>query len=216
MARMSPVARLAWSALILAASSACRPAPSREEALAAMRRARPALDSGTVVARVWRDGPPWFSCAEVLAKLRSSADSAAVRDQVGNWHPLVKQSWLILRDTAAGTVTEPGWCEAKLAGGAASAAHWAPFAGDPFPTGEARRGWTVPVGRPKLTIAGPAHATGRDSARAEFLVSIVPNEDGRALEADRDTTRFTAALVKRDGGWQVTQVEGPATPPVPD
>ena len=62
------------------ALTACNPAPSRSEALEALRAAAPGIDTTTVFARVWQDGPPWFSCAEVLAKFTSRIDSAVVRD----------------------------------------------------------------------------------------------------------------------------------------
>ena len=89
------------------AVTACNPAPSRSEALEALRAAAPGIDTTTVFDRVWQDGPPWFSCAEVIAKFASPVDSAAVRDQVGNWRPLVLAGWLVLRDTASGVVSDP-------------------------------------------------------------------------------------------------------------
>jgi hypothetical protein len=134
---MPSSAGLAWSAaLALASFVACKPAPSREQALAAMRRANPRLDSGLVSVRVWKDGPPWFSCNEVIAKLGSPVDAAVVRDQMAKWKPLVRASWLVLRDTSAGEVVEPGWCEAHLsAAGLSSAREWQPIVGDRFATG---------------------------------------------------------------------------------
>ena len=53
----------------------------------------PGSDTATVFERVWRDGPPWFSCVEVIAKFTTPLDSAVVRDQVGNWKPLVLAGW---------------------------------------------------------------------------------------------------------------------------
>src|SRR5436305_1171019 len=56
--------------------SACSRGPSANEAMAAFRAAKPGVDSAPVHVRIWADGPPWFSCAEVTAKLRSRSDSA--------------------------------------------------------------------------------------------------------------------------------------------
>ena len=100
--------------ILLLTLASCRRAPNRAEAVRALRAARPGLDSATVTVRVWTDGPPWFSCAEVITKLRSDKDRAVVRDAVGHWRSLVLAHWVTLRDTAAGPVVEPGWCVATL------------------------------------------------------------------------------------------------------
>src|SRR4051794_1025477 len=100
--------------LIGVLTAGCGQSPSRDEALAAFHAAEPGVDSGAAMVRVWSDGPPWFSCAEVIAKLKSTSDHAVVRDQVGRWRQLVMSDWLTLHDTSAGAVVEPGWCTATL------------------------------------------------------------------------------------------------------
>jgi hypothetical protein len=185
-------------------TTACNPAPSRSEALAALRTAAPAIDTTTVFARVWQDGPPWFSCAEVIAKFTSAVDSAAVRDQVGNWKPLVLTGWLVLRDTAKGVVSDPGWCTGKLSDPASRAAGgWIPIVADTFPTRALRRGWRVPVGVRRLAVTAPPKAAGTDSATVEYVATIAPNANGVAVGADRDTTYAVAVLRKHDGQWRV-------------
>jgi hypothetical protein len=184
--------------------SACNPAPSRAEALEALKAASPGSDTATLFVRVWRDGPPWFSCAEVIAKFTSSVDSASVRDQVGNWKPLVLAGWLVLRDTASGVVSDPGWCVGKLADSTARrAGGWIPILGDSFPTHRLRRGWRVPVGTRRLEIVGAPKASHRDSATAEYVVTVAANANGAAVGADRDSTFAEARLVRRDGQWRV-------------
>lgn len=187
-----------------AALLACNSAPSRSEALRALRSAAPALDSAPVNVRVWQDGPAWFSCAEVLAKLASPVDADAVRDEVGNWRPLVAAGWLVFRDSSYRTVADPGWCVAHLSDGAAKLAQgWIPFVGDSFPTGSARRGWTVAVGRRRLVVTASPKGTGRDLATVAYAGTVLPNANGVAMKADRDTARATAVLRRIDGTWRV-------------
>ena len=63
---------------LLLSLAACARGPSREEALRAIRAAQPALEQTDLIGRVWQDGPPWFSCADVIAKFTTAIDSAAV------------------------------------------------------------------------------------------------------------------------------------------
>ena len=198
---------------VAVALSACNPAPSRTEALDAIRAASPGSDTATVFERVWRDGPPWFSCAEVIAKFTSPVDSATVRDQVGNWKPLVLAGWLVLRDTASGVVSDPGWCVGKLSDSTARrAGGWIPILGDSLPTRSLRRGWRVPVGTRRIEVVDDPRASHRDSATAEFVVTVAPNANGVAAGADQDSTFAEARLVRHDGRWRVleTRVQ-PAT-----
>jgi hypothetical protein len=182
----------------------CNPAPSRGEALEALRAAAPGIDTTTVFERVWQDGPPWFSCAEVLAKFTSPVDSAAVRDQVGNWKPLVLAGWVVLRDTASGVVSDPGWCIGKVIDPAARlAGGWIPIVADSFPTHGMRRGWRVPVGTRHLVIASPPKATAADAATVDYVATVNPNANGVAVGADHDSTFAVAELRKRDGHWAV-------------
>jgi hypothetical protein len=201
--RKSPVPiTVLLSALALAA---CNPAPSRSEALEALRAAAPAIDTTTVFERVWQDGPPWFSCAEVIAKFTTPIDSAAVRDQVGNWKPLVLAGWLVLRDTARGVVSDPGWCTGKLADAPARlAGGWIPIVGDSFPTHALRRGWRVPVGTRRLAVTASPKLVQKDEATVDYVATIAPNGNGVAVGADRDTTFGVAELRQRDGRWSVT------------
>lgn len=193
-------------ALLLSAIAlpACRSAPSRAEALAALRAASPGIDTTTVFARVWQDGPPWFSCAEVIAKFTTPIDSAVVRDQVGNWKPLVLAGWLVVRDTASGVVSDPGWCAGKLTDPAArQAGGWIPIVGDTFPTHSLRRGWRVPVGTRRLVIAAAPRSTEADVASVDYVATVAPNANGAAVGADRDSTYAVAELRKHDGQWHV-------------
>lgn len=199
-------ARLPLLLATLLGIAACNRAPSRAEALDAIRLAKPAVDTTTVVRRVWTDGPPWFSCAEVIAKFRSRADNAFVRDQVGNWRTLLLSDWVTLRDSTAGQVVEPGWCVATLRNESARVSDgWRAVRGDSQPMGFLRRGWDVPAGRQKLDVADKPVLTGKDSATAEYLVTIVPNASGTALDAARDTTRHRALLRREEGRWRVIQ-----------
>jgi len=191
------------SALVL---TACSPAPSRSEALDALRAAAPGIDTTTAYARVWRDGPPWFSCAEVIAKFATAADSAVVRDQVGNWKPLVLAGWLVLRDTARGVVSDPGWCTGKLADEPARlAGGWIPIVGDSMPTHTLRRGWRVPVGTRHLAVVAAPRAITPDTATVEYVATIAPNANGAATGADRDSTFAIAELHRMDGRWRVVR-----------
>lgn len=193
--------------LALALLGACSRGPSRDEALAAIRAAQPGVEGATVTGRVWQDGPPWFSCAEVSAKIRSGVDSAVVRGQLGNWRDLAGAGWMTLRDTAAGAVVDPGWCALRpTAAGAPAVARWAPTPGPEFPTGQARRGWTMPVGSRAIAVDRAPERAGDDAAVAEYLVVIRPNDDGRAVGAARDTTRYLADLRRVGGRWRVTTI----------
>ena len=212
----SPTLRLALVVSAIAIT-ACKPAPSRSEALAALRAAAPGIDTTTVFARVWQDGPPWFSCAEVIAKFTTPLDSAVVRDQVGNWKPLVLAGWLVVRDTASGVVSDPGWCTGKLTDPAArQAGGWIPIVGDTFPTRALRRGWRVPVGTRRLVIGAAPRTVAPDVATVEYVATVSPNANGAAVGADRDSTYAVAELRKHDGQWRVvsTRFRTPeATPP---
>ena len=190
--------------VVCCALSGCNPAPSRTEALEALRAATPGIDTTTVFARVWQDGPPWFSCAEVLAKFTTAVDSAAVRNQVGNWRPLVLAGWLVVHDTANGVVSDPGWCAGKLIDPASrQAGGWIPIVGDTFPTRALRRGWRVPVGTRRLVIAAAPKAVASDAATVEYVATINANANGVAIGADRDSTYAIAELQKHDGRWRV-------------
>lgn len=194
--------------LVLLASTivltGCNSAPSRSEALQALREANPGLDTTTSYARVWQDGPPWFSCAEVIAKIASGADSAVVRTQVGNWRPLVLAGWLVLRDTARGVVSDPGWCAGKLSDEPARrAGGWVPIVGDSFPTGRLRRGWRIPVGKNTLVVVVSPQSTARDVAMVDYVATVAPNENGVAIGANRDSAHSVAVLQRVDGRWHV-------------
>jgi hypothetical protein len=203
---LPPATRRALAVLAVILGSGCNSAPSRPEALQALREATPELDTATAYVRVWQDGPPWFSCAEVIAKLGGPTDSTVVRDQVGNWRPLVLAGWLMLRDTSYRLVNDPGWCAAKLTSVAAQRAQgWQPVAEDSFPTGSARRGWRVPIGHRQIGVPGSPRAIGHDSATVEYVTTIATNANGTALRADRDSARGVALLRRVDGRWRVAQ-----------
>lgn len=196
--------RRAVSCLCILLLSSCARGPSRDEALAALRAMRPEVDSIPIVEMVWRDGPPWFSCSEVVAKLRSGVDSLAVRRQVGNWHDLVRAGWIVVRDTASGPVADPGWCAAQLTPvGTQQSQAWAPLAVAGFPTGGTRRGWSVPAGVRRVAVDDAPRATSDSEATVRYLEAVVPNANGRVLGSARDTARFTATIVRRDGRWVV-------------
>lgn len=196
--------RAAIFALLLAG---CHQAPSRDAALAALTRSPLSHDTATVFRRVWEDGPPWFSCAEVIAKFDGHADTAVVRDQVGNWRPLVLAGWLVLSDTSAGVVSDPGWCAARLTDLARlNARGWIPIERDTFPTGRRRRGWTIPVGHQQLSVPARPSLVGKDTASAKFVVSVAVNVNGAAMRADHDSLLREATLVKTDSGWRVIAV----------
>ena len=202
-----PVRHLPASlALVLAATilAACDRAPSRSEALEALRAASPGLDTITVFTRVWQDGPPWFSCAEVIAKFTSPQDSAVVRDAVGNWRPLVLVGWLVLRDTASGVVSDPGWCSARLTDPSARlGGGWIGIVGDTMPSRTVRRGWRVPIGTRRLTVVGSPKASQPDVATVEYVATIAANVNGVAIGAQRDSTFAVAELRRIDGRWHV-------------
>lgn len=195
--------RLAFAGLL---ACACARAPSETEARDAVRAANPSLDGAIASRHVWEDGPPWFSCAEILAKVGTSKDSVVIQGQLANWRPLVVSGWIVLRDTAQGVVSEPGWCTAKLtATGVAGATAWRPDTGPPFPTGGARRGWFTTVGQHRVRITARTPIT-RDSARVEFGVVVAPNASGAAMRADADTLRYVTTMLRRDGRWIATRI----------
>lgn len=193
--------------------TACNRAPSREDALVALRVNSPGLDTTIVHARVWQDGPPWFACSEVIAKFTSPVDASAVRDEVGNWKPLVLSGWVVLRDSSAGVVSDPGWCTAKLAGpSAAHAVAWVPIVGDSFPTGVLRRGWRVPVGTRRVAVSGSPSSLARDVAAVEYVTTLASNANGAAMGADRDTIFGIAFMRRVDGQWRVERTRLRAAP----
>ena len=160
-------------ALTILAVTACNRSPSSVEAQAILRAANPALDTTTAVRTVWADGPPWFSCAEVIAKFRAAADSAVVRTQVGNWRSLVLANWVTLRDTTAAPVAEPGWCAATLRDTTArTAGGWTPLLGDSLPSGSRRRGWAVPAGHQRLVVKDAPRDVGNDSVIVRYVLTI--------------------------------------------
>ena len=192
--------------LLAVFAQACRRTPSADDARMLLTAAEPALDTTSVVVRVWADGPPWFSCAEVIAKFRRAKDSQAVRDQVGNWRPLVMTDWLTLRDTTKGHVVEPGWCAATLRHEPARlSAGWTVVRGDSQPSGQPRRGWDVMAGRQRVVVHVRPEAVGRDSVSVDYMLAVAPNANGKALQADRDSTRHRALLVREEGEWRVRQ-----------
>lgn len=185
---------------------ACRAVPSREEALSALRASQPGIDTATVTVRVWVDGPPWFSCAEVIAKLKSEKDRAVVRDALGQWRSLVLADWVTLRDTAAGPVVEPGWCVATLRDTSARlAAGWRRVAGDSLPSGGVRRGWDVRAGMRRVGVIRAPRRVGDDSARVDYVFTVAANASGVALGANRDTIRRSALLAKENGTWRLVK-----------
>lgn len=193
-------------AVLMAAAiaTACNSAPSRSDALDALRASSPGVDTAIVLARVWQDGPPWFSCAEVIAKFTSPLDSTAVRDQVGNWKSLVVAGWLVVRDTAIGPLSDPGWCTAKLADlPARLAGGWIPIVGDSFPVLGRRRGWRVPIGTRRLGVLASSRGTDRDAATVAYVATVAANANGVAVGADRDSVFGIADLRRRDGRWHV-------------
>ena len=190
--------------------AACGRAPTSTEALTLLRTSQPALDSGAETRRVWADGPPWFSCAEVLAKVKTNVDSAVIRRPLANWRSLVLAKWVTLRDTSKAPVSDPGWCRVALHDSATRIADgWRPVRGPLLPTGDVRTGWDVPAGTRRLIVRSGAKSVGRDSASVEYFLTIAPNANGTALGADKDTTRRHALLVKADGGWRVAQIDWP-------
>lgn len=189
----------------------CRRAPSRRATLEALERSPLSHDTSTIYRRVWKDGPPWFSCAEVIAKFDGHADTAVVRDQVGNWRSLVVSGWLVLRDTSEGVVSDPGWCAAHLTdAGTNGARGWIEVERDTFPTGHRRRGWTVAVGHQQLTVAERPALVARDTAKARYVESVATNASGAAMDASRDSVHKEAFLVKSEAGWRVIRVRDAA------
>ena len=184
----------------------CSRRPNPTEALAAIRAFSTGLDTVQVEGRVWEDGPPWFSCAEVISKLNGRADTAAVRDPVGNWKFLVLSGWVVLRDSAKGILADPGWCTAKLTDmGVRRATAWSELSGPESPTGTPRRGWSMPLGQRRLAVVGKARAVGTDAAAVDYIVTIAPNVNGIATGAARDTARYVADLQRANGEWRVTR-----------
>ena len=193
--------------LTIALLSACNRAPSRAEALVVLRTKDPALDSATVIERIWADGPPWYSCKEVISKLRSGADRAVVRNQVGNWRALAHANWITLGDTEAGRVTDPGWCQATLHNEATRISQgWRSVLGDTLPTGQRRRGWDAPAGKRRLAIEGAPRPLGGDSAEVRYLLTIAPNASGLALGANGDSVHRQAMFRKVEGRWEVLRM----------
>lgn len=200
-----PFLRILLITIVLA--TACGRAPTPTEAADLLRAAEPALDSTHVIRRVWADGPPWFSCAEVLAKVRTNTDSAVIREQLTNWRSLVLAKWVVLRDTAKGPVVDPGWCRAilrdttaRLAGG------WKPVQAAPLPFGDPRLGWDVPAGKQQLVVRQGGKKIGTDSVAVDYLLTVQANANGIGLGADKDTTRHQALLVRADGEWRVVRL----------
>ena len=194
-------------------TSACWRSPSRSEALILLRAAEPALDSASVTRRVWADGPPWFSCAEVLAKVRTNTDSSVIRGQLANWRPLVLAKWVTLRDTTKGPVTDPGWCRATLKDSTVRASNgWKLVTGAALPSGDPRLGWDVPAGTRRLVVRDGARSVGKDSATVEYILAVQPNANGVGLGADQDTTRRRALLVKEGGEWRAVHLDWPGSP----
>lgn len=187
----------------------CRAAPSRQEALQAYRSFAPGVDSSAVLVRVWADGPAWYSCAEVAAKLRSLHDRANVGEPLRPWRSLVLAGVATLRDTAAAPVVEPGWCVATLRDSTARlASGWRRVSGDTLPSGGRRRGWDVLAGTRLVGIAdGPRHS-GSDSATVRYRFTTAANANGVAVGADRDSVVRVALLIKAEGLWKVVRMEG--------
>lgn len=195
-----------YVAILLILLVACNRGPSTEDALAAIRLARPRLDSARITERVWEDGPPWFSCAEVIAKFRSAKDSQVVRDQVGNWRPLVVANWISLHDTLKGPVVDPGWCVAHLGDSLTrTAGGWRRIQGPETPTGTPRRGWDVPAGRSLIVVTSEPKSAGKDSAVASYAVTVAPNANGVALASGSDSTHYRALLIKDSGTWRMAK-----------
>jgi hypothetical protein len=193
----------------------CSRGPGRDEALVALRRSNPTYETTPVYDRVWQDGPPWFSCAEILAKIDGTADREVVRDAVGNWRSLVLAGWIVLRDSTYGPVADPGWCTVKLTdAGALHATGWPQALGPEFPTGTRRRGWMAPVGVRKVEVVGAPRPLGADFATAEYIVTIAPNENGVGTGAARDTLRYIADLHRVNGQWRMGAVR-PVAPKAP-
>ena len=93
-------------------------------------------------------------------------------------------------DTAAGRVTDPGWCQLTLHDEATRISQgWRSILGDTLPTGQRRRGWDAPAGKRRLAIEGAPRPLGGDSAEVRYLLTIAPNASGLALGANGDTVR---------------------------
>jgi hypothetical protein len=71
------------------------------------------------------------------------------------------------------------------------------------PSGSHRRGWTVTTGKQRLVVKDAPRKVGRDSVRVDYLLTVVPNANGVALGADKDSTRRRALLRREDGNWIV-------------
>jgi hypothetical protein len=61
----------------------------------------------------------------------------------------------------------------------------------------------VPVGTRRIDVVDAPKAIHRDSATADYVVTVAPNANGVATGADRDTTFAAARLIRRDGRWRV-------------
>ncbi|MEO7455105.1 MAG: hypothetical protein ABIY52_02510 [Gemmatimonadaceae bacterium] len=194
--------RPALAITILMFAAGCNRAPARQVALEAIRAAHPRLETATVVDTVWKDGPPWFSCAEVLSKITGRADTAVVRNEVGNWRSLLLADWISLRDTFAAPVAEPGWCTASVHDSLPQLrAGWQEIHSDSLPSGGRRRGWAVAAGQHRVVVREDPRSIGSDSAEVSWLLTLAPNENGKALGADRDSLPRRAVLVRVDGRW---------------
>ena len=123
------------------------------------------------------------------------------------WHlaaAILLSNWVALRDTAAGVVSEPGWCQATLRDEPARlATGWHVVLGERLPSGTPRRGWDVTAGSPRLDVLSKPRMIGRDSARVDYVLTVAPNANGVAIGAERDTVRHTAVLVREEGQWRL-------------
>lgn len=189
----------------------CSARPEAAEALAALRAAMPAVDTSQVWVTVWRDGPAYFSCAEIRVKLRRGARAPAVSDSLRPWLPLEKSGWVTLRDTAAGEVADPGWCAIRPA-----PAHqlemerWAEVIGGEHPATGRRHGWLFPAGVRRIVLRDDPRPSGRDSATVDFAIVVAPNASGRAAGADRDTIPLVGVLVRAGERWRLAGLQSPS------
>ena len=83
---------------------------------------------------------------------------------------------------------------------------WIEVERDSFPTGHARRGWTVAVGHQHLTVTARPTLVGRDTAEVRYVESVATNQNGAAMGSNRDSLYRAALLVKTDAGWRVIHV----------
>jgi len=90
--------------------------------------------------------------------------------------------------------------------GQQGAGDWIQVERDSFPTGHARRGWTVPVGHQRLTVTERPTLLGKDTADVSYVESVTTNRNGAAMGANHDSVYRAALLVKSDAGWRVVHV----------